>query len=118
MPKKTHWQESVEDWNMTYSTDVTAVYFSTVAFLLLLQAAPKERSSSVIAISSMSSLMRNAQAHFAYNTAKGATAHLRKMMSKEFVSASIRVNSIAPDYFLNGMTRKGAIGGIRRMCQR
>jgi NAD(P)-dependent dehydrogenase (short-subunit alcohol dehydrogenase family) len=48
----------------------------------LLQAAPKKHNSSVIVISSMSGLMRNAQAHFAYNAAKGATAHLGKMMSK------------------------------------
>jgi NAD(P)-dependent dehydrogenase (short-subunit alcohol dehydrogenase family) len=77
--KKNLWQEFVEDWNLTYNTDVIAVYFSAVALLPLLQAAPKEHNSSVIAISSMSGLMRNAQAH---NAAKGATAHLSKMMSK------------------------------------
>jgi NAD(P)-dependent dehydrogenase (short-subunit alcohol dehydrogenase family) len=106
--KKNLWQESVEDWNTTYNTDVTAVYFTTVAFLPLLQAAPKEHNSSVIVISSMSGLMRNAQAHFAYNAAKGATAHLSKMMSKEFASTGIRVNSIAPGYFPSEMTMKGS----------
>jgi len=98
--KKNLWQESVEDWNSTYDTDATAVYFSTVAFLPLLQVAPKEHNSSVIVIFSMSGLIRNAQAHFAYNAAKGATAHRSKMMSKEFASTSIRVNSIAPGCFL------------------
>ena len=81
--KKNLWHESVEDWNSTYNTDITAVYFSTVAFLPLLQAAPKEHNSSVIVISSMPGLMRNAQTHFAYSAAKGATAHLGKMMSKK-----------------------------------
>jgi len=104
--KKNLWQESVEDWNTTYNTDVTAVYFSTIAFLPLLQAAPKDHTSSVIVISSMSGLMRNSQAHFAYNAAKGATAHLSKMMSKEFASTGIRVNSIAPGYFPSEMTMK------------
>ena len=104
--KKNLWQESVEDWNTTYETDVTAVYFSTVAFLPLLQAAPKSHTSSVIVISSMSGLMRNSQAHFAYNAAKGATAHLSKMMSKEFASTGVRVNSIAPGYFPSEMTMK------------
>jgi NAD(P)-dependent dehydrogenase (short-subunit alcohol dehydrogenase family) len=38
--KEKLWQnESVEEWNDTYSTDVTSVYFTTVAFLPLLQAA-------------------------------------------------------------------------------
>jgi NAD(P)-dependent dehydrogenase (short-subunit alcohol dehydrogenase family) len=64
--------ESVEEWNETYSTDVTSVYFTTVAFLPLLQAAiepkgPGEKfSSSVITTSSMSGIMRHAQGHFAY----------------------------------------------------
>lgn len=80
--KKNLWHESVEDWNSTYNTDITAAYFSTVALLPLLQAAPKKHNSSVIIISSMSGLMCNAQAHFAYNAANGATAHLSKTMSK------------------------------------
>jgi NAD(P)-dependent dehydrogenase (short-subunit alcohol dehydrogenase family) len=104
--------ESVEDWQDTYRTDVTAVYFTTVAFLPLLQAAiepkgPSERfSASVITISSMSGIMRHAQGHFSYNTAKGATVHLTKLMSSEFQKAGIRVNSIAPGYFPSEMTAK------------
>ena len=104
--KKNLWQESVEDWNTTYNTNVTAVYFSSVAFLPLLQAAPKNHTSSIIVISSMSGLMRNSQAHFAYNAAKGATAHLSRMMSKEFAGTGVRVNSIAPGYFPSEMTMK------------
>ena len=100
------WEESVEDWNATYNSDVTSVYFTTVAFLPLLQEAPKDHFSSVIVISSMSGLMRNSQAHFAYNAAKGATAHLSKMMSKEFAKTGVRVNSIAPGYFPSEMTMK------------
>ncbi|KAK6085813.1 hypothetical protein SCUP234_02720 [Seiridium cupressi] len=104
--------ESVEEWQNTYRTDVTSVYFTTVAFLPLLQAAvePKgqlERfAASVITISSMSGIMRHAQGHFSYNTAKGATVHLTKLMSSEFQKAGIRVNSIAPGYFPSEMTAK------------
>ena len=102
--------ESVEDWQRTYETDVTGVYFTTVAFLPLLQAAikphgPLERfGASVITTSSMSGLMRHAQGHFSYNAAKAATVHLTKLMSAEFQKASIRVNSIAPGYFPSEMT--------------
>ncbi|KAI5242779.1 NAD(P)-binding protein [Aureobasidium subglaciale] len=109
------WQgESVEEWNDTYSTDVTSVYFTTVAFLPLLQAAvepkgPGERfSASVITTSSMSGIMRHAQGHFAYNTAKGATVHLTKLMSSEFMKLGVRVNSIAPGYFPSEMTAKSS----------
>ena len=93
-------------------TNVTSVYFSTLAFLPLLQAsiggkyAP--RSPSVIVISSMSGIMRESQGHFAYNAAKGATVHLSKLMSAEFEKAEVRVNSIAPGYFPSEMTMKGS----------
>lgn len=106
--------ESVEEWGDTYKTDVTSVYFTTVAFLPLLQAAmephgPLEKfGSSVITTSSMSGLMRHAQGHFSYNAAKAATVHLTKLMSAEFQRASIRVNSIAPGYFPSELTAKSS----------
>jgi NAD(P)-dependent dehydrogenase (short-subunit alcohol dehydrogenase family) len=105
--------ESPEEWNSTYDTDVTAVYFSVVAFLPLLQAASSSHgqlTASVIVISSMSGIMRHAQGHFSYNAAKAATAHLSKMMSAEFQKAHIRVNSIAPGYFPSEMTTHGQSG--------
>lgn len=58
----------------------------------------------MIVISSMSGMMAHAQGHFSYNAAKGATVHLSKLMSAEFVDAKIRVNSIAPGYFPSEMS--------------
>ncbi|KAF2159181.1 hypothetical protein M409DRAFT_61007 [Zasmidium cellare ATCC 36951] len=121
--KKTLWEnESVEEWQQTMETDVTSVYFTTVAFLPLLQAAIGQTKKevggngeeskvepyepSVITISSMSGLMRHAQGHFSYNAAKGATVHLTKLMSAEFQKLQIRINSIAPGYFPSEMTAK------------
>ncbi|KAF2742017.1 NAD(P)-binding protein [Sporormia fimetaria CBS 119925] len=101
--------ETFEGWNETYNTDVTAVYFTTVALLPLLQAGTESHghlSASVIVISSMSGIMRHAQGHFSYNAAKGATVHLTKLMSAEFMKVRIRVNSIAPGYFPSEMTAK------------
>ncbi|KAI0008786.1 NAD(P)-binding protein [Xylariaceae sp. FL0662B] len=106
--------EDPRHWQETFDTDVTSVYFTTVAFLPLLQAAIEPKgplepySSSVITISSMSGIMRHAQGHFSYNTAKGATVHLTKLMSAEFQKAGIRVNSIAPGYFPSEMTAKSS----------
>lgn len=68
---KQMWEaESAEEWNETFNSDVTSVYWTTLASLPLLQAAPKDHFSSVIVISSMSGMMRDSQAHFAYNAAK------------------------------------------------
>jgi len=98
--KKQLWDsEEPEQWNETFNADVTSVYFTTLAAMPLLQAAPKDHYSSVIVISSMSGMMRNSQSHFAYNAAKAATAHLSKMMSSEFSRFGVRINSIAPGYF-------------------
>ncbi|KAF2002609.1 NAD(P)-binding protein, partial [Amniculicola lignicola CBS 123094] len=99
--------ESFEQWNETYNTDVTAVYFTTVTMLPLLQAGTESHghlSASVIDISSMSGIMRDAEGHFSYNAAKGGTVHLTKLMSGEFQKLRIRVNSIAPGYFPSEMT--------------
>jgi NAD(P)-dependent dehydrogenase (short-subunit alcohol dehydrogenase family) len=106
--RKKLWEgESVEAWNATYQTNVTGVYFTTVAFLPLLQAASHVHghlSASVIVISSISGIMRHAQGHFSYNAAKGGTVQLTKLMSAEFQKVRIRVNSIAPGYFPSEMT--------------
>lgn len=101
--------ETPEAWNANYNTNVTGVYFTTVAFLPLLEAGTNEHghmSASVITISSMSGLMRHAQGHFNYNAAKGGTIQLTKLMSAEFQKVRIRVNSIAPGYFPSEMTAK------------
>ncbi|KAB8301153.1 hypothetical protein EYC80_003051 [Monilinia laxa] len=108
--------ETFEDWGSTYNTNVSAVYFTTICFLPLLQAAHEfhgRMSSSVIVISSMSGIMRHAQGHFSYNTSKAATVHLSKLMSYEFKEAGIRVNSIAPGYFPSEMTT-GESGGDQK----
>ncbi|KAI9887614.1 MAG: hypothetical protein M1823_000598 [Watsoniomyces obsoletus] len=108
--KKTLWEnENVEQWGEVFTTNVTSVYFMTVAFLPLLQAASNSshgHAGNVINISSMSGIMRLSQGHFSYNTAKGATVHLTKLMSAEFEKARVRVNSIAPGYFPSEMTAK------------
>lgn len=109
MKKKLWDNETFEGWAETYNTDVTAVYFTTVCLLPLLQAGTESHghlSASVIVISSMSGIMRDAQGHFSYNAAKGGTVHLTKLMSGEFQKLRIRVNSIAPGYFPSEMTAK------------
>ena len=101
--------EDFEQWGAVFNTNVSAVYFTTIALLPLLQAATRTRehfAASVIVISSMSGLMRDSQGHFSYNAAKGATVHLAKLMSAEFQRAGVRVNSIAPGYFPSEMTVK------------
>ncbi|KAK0654965.1 hypothetical protein B0T16DRAFT_318614 [Cercophora newfieldiana] len=105
--------ESPSNWSSVFTTNVSAVYFTTLAFLPLLQQTSSHpefghHAGNVITISSMSGLIRHAQGHFSYNAAKGATIHLSKLMSTEFQKTGVRVNSIAPGYFPSEMTTGGS----------
>ncbi|KAL7919181.1 NAD(P)-binding protein [Trichoderma austrokoningii] len=98
-----------EDWLETYRTNVTAMYFTTAAFLPLLQKSTETHagwSSTVINITSISGLIKTSQHHFSYNASKGAAEHLTRMMAADFAAAGlkIRVNSIAPGVFPSEMT--------------
>ncbi|EWZ39014.1 gluconate 5-dehydrogenase [Fusarium oxysporum f. sp. radicis-lycopersici 26381] len=102
-----------EDWNSTYNTNVTGLYFTTAAFLPLLQKSSEKHqgwSSTVINISSISGLIQKSQHHFAYNASKGAAVHLTRMLAAEIVSnkLKIRVNGIAPGVFPSEMTTDGS----------
>ncbi|KAF4961999.1 hypothetical protein FSARC_9876 [Fusarium sarcochroum] len=102
-----------EDWNEAYNTNVTGLYFTTTAFLPLLQKSSEKHqgwSSTVINISSISGLIQKAQHHFAYNASKGAAVHLTRMLAAEIVSnkLKIRVNGIAPGVFPSEMTTDGS----------
>lgn len=100
---------SFEGWGEVYQTNVAAVYFTTAAFLPLLQASTELHagwSGTVINISSISGLVKTAQHHFSYNASKGAAVHLTRMLSSEIAATGlkIRVNGIAPGVFPSEMT--------------
>jgi len=102
-----------EDWNTTYNTNVTSVFFVTTAFLPLLQRSSEATpawSSTVLNISSISGLVKSAQHHFAYNASKGAAVHLTRLLAAEVAEGGlkIRVNSIAPGVFPSEMTSDGS----------
>lgn len=91
---------SFQAWTDTYRTNVAAMYFTTVAFLPLLEAGSKTTkgfSSGVTIISSMSGITKQSQGGmFSYNSSKGAAIHLNEMLATELANnkIKIRVNSI------------------------
>lgn len=106
-------KNTFDDWNNTYNTNVTGVYFTTAAFLPLLQESSETHeawSSTVINITSISGLIKSAQHHFSYNASKGAAVHLTRLLSGEVTAnkLKIRVNSIAPGVFPSEMTMGGS----------
>ena len=102
-------QATFEDWVDVYRTNVPQIFFTTTAFLPLLQKASEHQhaySGTVINITSISGLTKTAQHHFGYNASKGAAIHLSKLLASEIASngLKIRVNNIAPGVFPSEMT--------------
>lgn len=101
--------ESFEAWENVYRTNTFSIFFTTTALLGLLEKGSKDMeswSSVVINTTSISGLMKLAQDHFAYNTAKGAASHLTRMLSTELAlkKVPVRVNAIAPGVYASEMT--------------
>jgi len=101
--------ESNKDWADHYSINTFPIFFVTTAFLGLLakgSADTANYTSCVINTTSISGLMKLAQNHFAYNSAKAAASHLTKMLATEFALKNIpvRVNAIAPGVYPSEMT--------------
>ncbi|KAF8916977.1 hypothetical protein CPB85DRAFT_1287008 [Mucidula mucida] len=103
-------EEPAQGWSDIYAINVHSIYFVTTAFLGLLEAGTKSRPgylSTVINTTSISGLMKLAQEHFAYNSAKAAASALTKMLSTELALKKIpvRVNAVAPGVYESEMTQ-------------
>ncbi|CAL5874532.1 uncharacterized protein PFLUO_LOCUS8828 [Penicillium psychrofluorescens] len=104
-----HNTTTFEEWENVMRTNVTQLFFTTTAFLPLLNKGTEEErgwSSTVVNISSISGIIKSAQHHFAYNASKAAAIHLTKMLAHEITSSKLklRVNNIAPGVFPSEMT--------------
>lgn len=98
--QSTLWNTSFEDYTQTFAVNTSAVYYTIVAFLGLLDAGNKkgnvEQRSQVIATSSIAGFNRNTPGGYAYGQSKAATTLLMKELATSLVPYSIRANVIAP----------------------
>lgn len=102
-----------EDWATTYKTNVAQLYFTTLAFLPLLEKATAHHhgySGTVINITSISGSVLKSQSHFSYNASKAAANHLTRLLASEVSNHGIkvRINAIAPGVFPSEMTTGGS----------
>lgn len=105
----TAWNDSVdvpaEEWQRVFRVNVDGTFFACQAFARRLLA--EGRGGSAVLVSSMSGSVVNVPQHQAsYNASKAAVSQLGKSLAVEWASAGIRVNAIAPGYFLSDMTRQ------------
>ncbi|UPK94561.1 hypothetical protein LCI18_005496 [Fusarium solani-melongenae] len=106
----------MEDFTNTYHVNCTAVFYTTIAFLRLLDEGNKKSDyqggrSQVIATSSIGSFNRKITAGFAYGTSKGATTLMMKILATYLVPYRIRANVLCPGLFPTDLTENLIKGG-------
>ncbi|RYC62720.1 hypothetical protein CHU98_g3505 [Xylaria longipes] len=93
------WSSSMDELNAVYELNCTALLYTVLAFLELLDEGNKQRKGSpksqVIATASTASYLRNPRAGFAYTSSKAAVISLVKSLSTFCVPWGIRFNAIA-----------------------
>ncbi len=103
------WGDSVEvtadAWRKVIDVNVNGTFFSCQAFARSVFAAGG--TGTILNVSSMSAFVVNIpQRQVSYNASKAAVDQITRSLAVEWVSKGIRVNAIAPGYFLSDMTRQ------------
>ncbi|KAI0888284.1 NAD(P)-binding protein [Annulohypoxylon maeteangense] len=98
----------IEDYTNTFNVNTSAVWYTTMSFLKLLDAGNKqgnvEQMSHVIAISSIGALNKINTGGFAYGQSKAACLHLVKHLSVVLPQWNIRANAICPGLYPSEMS--------------
>jgi len=103
--KSAVWEKwSMEDFGATYATNISAVFFTAVAFLELLDAGNKRPdkkamegvSSQIVITGSIAAYIRVVVSGFAYVSSKAGVTQMAKALSTFLAPHGIRVNTLAP----------------------
>ncbi|KAI3335640.1 short chain dehydrogenase [Ustulina deusta] len=98
----------IEDYTNTFAVNASAVWYTTMAFLKLLDAgnsrANVDQKSQVVAISSIGGFNKINTGGFAYGQSKAACTHLIKQLSVVLPQWDIRANLICPGLYPSEMS--------------
>lgn len=94
------WKMPMDDYTKTFAVNTSAVWFTAIAFLRLLDAGNKkanvEQKSQVIATGSIAGFNKRVPGGYAYGQSKAATTLLMKQLATNLSPYGIRANLIAP----------------------
>lgn len=110
------WNWSQDEMNHAYALNNTAVFFTAIAFLELLDAGNKKQNvpgigSQIVVTASIASFLRIVVTGFAYVSSKAAAVSLTKALSTYLAPYGIRCNALAPG-------RKSCIFGPKNILHR
>ncbi|KAI9660760.1 MAG: hypothetical protein M1831_003452 [Alyxoria varia] len=97
------WEPSMEDFTQAMHVNVTAVFYTALAFLELLGAGNKSgnvcQKSQIVVTSSIGAFARVPAAGYAYSASKAGVNTITKQMATKLAPYMIRVNAICPGIF-------------------
>jgi len=102
---------TAEEFTKTFEVNVTGVYYTSVAFLELLdqgnkRASPDAPRSQIITVSSIAAFRRDSGTFsLSYGPSKAAVLHMAKLLMNTLVPFQIRSNIIAPGLYPSEMTQ-------------
>lgn len=102
------WSMPQEEYDRTFSVNVTAAHYTLIAFLHLLHKGNEknnvQQKSQFIVTSSIGGFNRNVPGGYPYGQSKAAVTHLVKQMATQMVPYGIRANAIAPGLYPSEMS--------------
>lgn len=104
------WAYDMEEFTQSFHVNATAIFYTALAFLDLLDEGNKKavvsQKSQIIVTASVATFARLPKAGFAYGSSKAAAAQLAKQLATLLAPHKIRVNSIAPGLYPSEMTER------------
>lgn len=106
------WQHATEHFTQSFHVNVTGVFYTTVAFLDLLDEGNRRggvpQKSQVVVVTSLGGFARRPAASFAYGASKAGAGHMAKQLATLLAPYKIRVNTIAPGFYPSEMTENAS----------